>query len=149
MLPFIGYHMADYWNHWLEMGKRGELKLPRIYRVNWFRRDENKRFAWPGYGQNMRVLKWIVDRVRGRASAVDGAFGRMPRYGDLTWKGLDFDRAAYAKISDIRKDDAQREVDGVRRWLPKLGDRLPLALRMEVARLDGRVGGQPPVWRAE
>ena len=149
MLPFVGYHMADYWNHWLTMGKREGLKLPRIFRVNWFRRDENKKFAWPGYGQNMRVLQWIVDRVRGRARAVDGPFGRMPRYGDLNWKGLDFDRASYAKITDIRKDDAQREVDSVRRWLPKLGDRLPIALTMEVARLDGRVASQPATWKAE
>ena len=149
MLPFIGYHMADYWGHWLAMGARPGLKLPRVFRVNWFRRDEAKKFAWPGYGQNMRVLKWIVDRVRGRGRAVDGPFGRMPRYEDLTWTGLTFDRAAYAKITDIRKDDAQREVDGVRRWFPKLGDRLPIELRMEVARLDARVGTQPAVWRAE
>ncbi|HXY69332.1 MAG TPA: phosphoenolpyruvate carboxykinase (GTP) [Gemmatimonadales bacterium] len=149
MLPFVGYHMADYWGHWLAMGERAGLKLPRIYRVNWFRRDEDKKFAWPGYGQNMRVLKWIVDRVRGRARAAEGPFGYMPRWQDLDWKGLDYGRAAYAKITDIRKEEAQREVDSVRRWFPKLGDRLPVALRLEVARLAGRVASQPDTWRAE
>ena len=117
--------------------------------MNWFRRDENKKFAWPGYSQNMRVLKWIVDRVHGRAGAVESPFGRMPRYDDLEWKGLPFDREAYRKITDIGRDDAQREVDGVRRWFPKLGERLPVALQQEVARLAGRVAMQPEVWQAE
>ena len=148
MLPFIGYHMADYWSHWLAMGQRAGLKLPRIYRVNWFRRDENKKFAWPGYGQNMRVLKWVVDRVHGRAGAVESPFGRMPRYDDLTWDGLDYGRAAYEKITDIDREDAQREVDGVRRWFPKLGDRLPQALSAQLEALARRVASQLVTWRA-
>ena len=94
-------------------------------------------------------MKWIVDRVRGRARAAEGPFGYMPRYQDLEWRGLDYDRASYYKITDIRRDEAQREVDSVRRWFPKLGERLPVALRMEIARLAGRVGSQPDTWRAE
>jgi phosphoenolpyruvate carboxykinase (GTP) len=90
-----------------------------------------------------------VERVRGRARGAEGPFGYMPRHRDLDWKGLDYDRAAYAKITDIRKEDAQREVDSVRRWFPKLGDRLPVALKLEVARLAGRVASQPDTWRAE
>jgi phosphoenolpyruvate carboxykinase (GTP) len=149
MLPFIGYHMADYWGHWLKMGEKKGLKLPRIFRVNWFRRDENKKFAWPGYGQNMRVLKWIVDRVHGRASAVDSPFGKMPSYADLNWTGLAFDKAAYGKITDIAKADAQAEVDGVREYFAKFGDHLPKALAGEVDALAKRVAAQPEVWSAK
>jgi phosphoenolpyruvate carboxykinase (GTP) len=149
MLPFAGYHMADYWSHWLDMGKRAGLKLPRIFRVNWFRKDENKKFAWPGYGQNMRVLKWVVDRVHGRGGAVDGPFGRMPRYDDLDWKGLAFDRASYGKITDVCKEDAAREVDGVATWFAKFGARLPKALVAEQQALAERVKAMPEVWRAE
>jgi len=149
MLPFIGYHMADYWGHWLKMGERKGLKLPRIFRVNWFRRDENKKFAWPGYGQNMRVLEWVVGRVHGRASAVESPFGKMPRYDDLDWNGLAFDRAAYRKITDIGKADAQAEVDGVQEWYAKFGDHLPAALKAEHAALARRVAAQPETWSAE
>jgi phosphoenolpyruvate carboxykinase (GTP) len=149
MLPFAGYHMADYWGHWLTMGGKKGLKLPRIFRVNWFRRDENKKFAWPGYGQNMRVLKWVVDRVHGRAAAVDSPFGRMPKYDDLTWDGLAYDKAAYHKIADIAKADAQQEVEGVKEWFAKFGDHLPKALAGELDKLAKRVADQPEVWSAK
>ena len=149
MLPFAGYHMADYWGHWLEMGKKKGLKLPRIFRVNWFRRDENKKFAWPGYGQNMRVLKWVVDRVHGRAGAVDSPFGKMPKYDDLNWDGLAYDKAAYHKIADIAKADAQQEIEGVKEWFAKFGDHLPKALSGELDKLAKRVAGQPEVWSAK
>ena len=135
MLPFVGYNMADYWGHWLKMGERKGLKLPQIFRVNWFRKDENGKFIWPGYGQNMRVLKWIVDRVHGRAEAVESPFGLMPRYEDLTWDGLAFDRAAYERITDIRRDKLQREVEGVAEWFAKFGDHLPTALEGEQEKL--------------
>ncbi len=146
MLPFVGYHMADYWAHWLQMGKRPGLKLPRIFRVNWFRKDDDGKFAWPGYGQNMRVLKWIVDRVHGRAKAVEGPIGLMPRYEDLNWNGLAFDRAAYGRITDIRRDKAEREVEGVATWFAKFGDRLPAELKAEEAALAQRVAAQPETW---
>ena len=100
MLPFIGYHMGDYWGHWINMGKRTDLTLPSIFRVNWFRKDENGTFIWPGFGQNMRVLKWVVDRVRGHADAVESAFGLMPRYEDITWEALDFGMEKYHGIMD-------------------------------------------------
>jgi len=148
MLPFIGYHMADYWGHWLRMGARAGLKLPRIFRVNWFRKDENGKFAWPGYGENTRVLKWIVDRVRGRAGAVDSPFGVMPRYDDLHWDGLAFDRAAYRRITDIGKADAEREVAGVREWYAKFGEHLPKALETQLEALAQRVAAMPETWRA-
>jgi len=148
MLPFIGYHMADYWGHWLTMGRRADLKLPRIFRVNWFRKDQNGQFAWPGYGENMRVLKWIVDRVRGRAEAVDSSFGLMPRYDDLCWNGLAYDRESYRRITEIGRAEGQREVEGVREWYGKFGEHLPTELAAELDGLAGRVAAMPEVWRA-
>ncbi|MBI3983528.1 MAG: phosphoenolpyruvate carboxykinase (GTP) [Gemmatimonadetes bacterium] len=148
MLPFIGYHMADYWGHWLKMGQRADLKLPRVFRVNWFRKDENGKFAWPGYGENMRVLKWIVDRVRGRAGAVDSPFGLMARYDDLRWDGLAYDRESYRRITDIGRADAQREVDGVREWYAKFGEHLPNELAAQLEGLAQRVATMPDTWRA-
>ena len=149
MLPFCGYNMADYWNHWLEMGKRGGVKLPRIFRVNWFRRDENNNLVWPGYGQNMRVLQFVVDRVHGRADAVDGPLGLMPRHDDLNWKDLDFDRASFRKITDLRREAAKGEVEGVRTWFAKFGDRLPREMTEQLAELSMRVEGMPETWRAD
>ena len=111
MLPFIGYNMADYWTHWLSMEGKG-YKLPKIFRVNWFRKDENGKFIWPGFGQNMRVLKWIVDRVQGRAEAVESPFGLMPRYEDITWAGLDFSRDKYHGIMDIARQGLMAEAAG-------------------------------------
>ena len=104
MLPFCGYNMADYFRHWLELGgklaARGSV-LPRIYCVNWFRTDENGRFVWPGFGENMRVLRWIVERVEGRAQGGEHVFGISPRYRDLHWSGLAFPEERFARITSI------------------------------------------------
>jgi phosphoenolpyruvate carboxykinase (GTP) len=106
MLPFCGYHMADYFKHWLELGAklaaRG-ARLPRIYCVNWFRTDENGRFVWPGFGENMRVLRWIVERAEGRAQGAEHVFGISPRYSDLHWQGLDFSQDRFSRITSIDK----------------------------------------------
>ena len=90
MLPFCGYHVGDYFQHWLAMGK-AIAHPPRIFSVNWFRKDGDGKFAWPGFGQNMRVLQWVVERCRGRAHATESAIGLVPDYGDLNWKGAAFD----------------------------------------------------------
>ena len=147
MLPFAGYNMAKYWGHWLAMGARKGLKLPRIFRVNWFRKDQNGKLAWPGYGENMRVLKWIVDRIHGRAGAVDGPFGLMPRYDDLRWEGLSYARESYARITDIGKADVQGEVGGVREWYAKFGEHLPKALAAQLEDLAKRGAAMPDSWR--
>ena len=146
MLPFLGYHMGDYWSHWIKMGTRSDLKLPKIFRVNWFRKDENGKFIWPGYGQNMRVLKWIVDRVRGRAGAVESPFGLMPSYEDMTWAGLDFSKDKYLKIMNISRDGALAEAADIREYFSTIGDRLPPELEAQRKALEERAGAQPQVW---
>ncbi|MFZ6846615.1 phosphoenolpyruvate carboxykinase domain-containing protein, partial [Undibacterium sp. RuTC16W] len=93
MLPFMGYNMSDYFQHWLDMGKKIEAagaKQPAIFCVNWFRTDENGKFVWPGFGDNMRVLKWMLDRIEGGANGVENVFGVTPTFGDLNWDGLQF-----------------------------------------------------------
>jgi phosphoenolpyruvate carboxykinase (GTP) len=131
MLPFCGYNMADYWTHWLTMDKR-VTKLPRIYRVNWFRKDANGKFAWPGFGENMRVLKWIVDRVHGRAAEpAESPFGYMPHYQDLTWKGLDFSKEKFAQIMTVDRDEAVGEARDQAELFDRFGQRLPIELEEE------------------
>jgi phosphoenolpyruvate carboxykinase (GTP) len=146
MLPFIGYNMADYWGHWLKVGERDDIKLPQIFRVNWFRKDENGKFIWPGFGQNMRVLKWVIDRVNGHTDAVDSPFGGMPRYEDITWAGLDFSRDKYQHIMDIARSGAQAEVEEVKEYFAQFGDRLPPELERQRQALADRVGSQPDIW---
>jgi phosphoenolpyruvate carboxykinase (GTP) len=105
MLPFAGYNMSEYFQHWLEIGEKLSATgatLPRIYCVNWFRTDENGRFVWPGFGDNMRVLKWMLERIEGKTSeGVEHLFGVTPRYEDMHWDGLDFGRDKYEKITSI------------------------------------------------
>ncbi len=146
MLPFIGYDMADYWGHWVAMGKRTDVKMPPIFRVNWFRKDENGKFIWPGFGQNMRVLKWVVDRVNGKAEAVESPFGLMPRYNDLTWTGIDFDTVKYHGITDINREGALGEAEALKEYFAKFGSALPPELEKQRQALADRAGKAPEVW---
>jgi len=146
MLPFIGYHMGDYWGHWIKMGKRTDVKLPRIFRVNWFRKDENGKFVWPGFGQNTRVLKWIVDRVNDRADAVESPFGLMPAYATLSWDGLEFAQDKYAAIMDINREGAEAEAAEVEEYFAKFGSHLPPELEAERMAFADRVAKAPAVW---
>jgi phosphoenolpyruvate carboxykinase (GTP) len=124
MLPFCGYNMGDYFSHWLEFG-RGLKNPPPIFKVNWFRRDADGNFLWPGYGDNMRVLKWIVDRVHRRASAAEGPLGWTPRYEDLDWRGLKFSEDDFEQVVSVGRDDAIAELASHDALLFKLYDRLP------------------------
>jgi phosphoenolpyruvate carboxykinase (GTP) len=147
MLPFCGYNMGDYWNHWLAMEKQVET-LPRIYRVNWFRKDGNGKFAWPGFGDNMRVLKWIVDRVRGRApEPAESPFGYMPRYQDLNWNGLDFSEDRFNGIMNIDRGEAVAEAKDQAELFARFGHHLPSELEEEREKLLRRLESTPPVWR--
>jgi phosphoenolpyruvate carboxykinase (GTP) len=124
MLPFCGYHMADYFNHWLELG-RNTPKPPRIFIINWFRKDENGKFVWPGFGENMRVLRWIVDRVRGRASSTESPLGWMPQYDELDWRGLDFSKDQFKEVMSIDREEWKKELLDQESLFDRLYDKLP------------------------
>jgi phosphoenolpyruvate carboxykinase (GTP) len=125
MLPFCGYHMGDYFNHWLKVGR--EIKNPpRIFCVNWFRKGPDGKFLWPGYSENMRVLKWIVDRVHGKAYAAETPLGWVPREEDLDLTGLkDFGSEGFAAAMDIQRDEWRHELLLQEELFEKLYDRLP------------------------
>ena len=134
MIPFVGYNMGDYFGHWLKLG-RSVPKRPKIFCVNWFRTDENGKFIWPGFGENMRVLKWVVDRCSGKAGATDTPIGRVPDFADLEWRGLEgFSGEKYKRISEIDRVEWQRELKFQDELLMALGSRLPreLAERREI-----------------
>lgn len=116
MLPFCGYNMGDYWQHWLNMGAKLKHK-PLIFRVNWFRKDKNGKFMWPGFGQNMRVLEWIAGRANGQKGATETTSGWMPTYGDLDWRGLDMSMRAFEALMDIDAKMALEDVAAQRDYL--------------------------------
>jgi len=134
MIPFVGYNMGDYFNHWLKLG-RLVAQRPRIFCINWFRTDANGRFIWPGYGENMRVLKWIVERCQGRGNAVETPIGKVPDFQDLDWKGLEsFSSEEFKRVSSVDGREWKRELKLQDELLQLLGSRLPreLAARREM-----------------
>jgi len=138
MIPFCGYNMADYFAHWLKLGRAAEHR-PRVFCVNWFRTDANGRFIWPGYGENMRVLKWMVERCQGRAHARETAIGWVPDYEDLEWKGLEsFSRDQFRAVIAIKHDEWELELSAHDELFKALGNRLPreLQLRREMLHLS-------------
>lgn len=124
MLPFCGYNMGDYFNHWLQFG-RTIHNPPRIFNVNWFRRDADGNFLWPGFGENLRILKWIVDRAQGHAASVESPLGWVPRYEDLDWRGLDFSEAQFRQLMAVDREAWQQEVASHDELFVRLYDRLP------------------------
>ncbi|GAA1468838.1 phosphoenolpyruvate carboxykinase [GTP] [Microbacterium thalassium] len=145
MLPFAGYHMGDYINHWLAFGRKIP-NPPRIFQVNWFRRDEHGRFLWPGFGENMRVLQWIVARARGRALAIESPLGWMPRYEDLTWDGLDFSEQDFFKCMAINRRDWTNELLDVEELFMKLYNRLPKEMEMIRSLTTSALWRSPKNW---
>ncbi len=144
MLPFTGYNMSDYFQHWLDVGaalaRRGAT-LPRIYCVNWFRKGADGKFVWPGYGENMRVLEWIVRRVEGSAEGALTAFGLTPRYEDLDWSGLDFDRARFELVTDLDAASWAGELGLHDELFRQLAHRLPAELPQVRQRIAARLAG--------
>ena len=144
MLPFIGYNMSDYFQHWLDMGKRLEAKgatLPHIFCVNWFRTDEQGHFVWPGFGDNMRVLKWMLERVEGTGGGIENIFGTTPRYGDIQWDGLPFTPEEFETITSIDKDAWRDELKLHAELFDKLAYQLPSELKENMQKLEQRLNG--------
>ena len=146
MLPFCGYNMADYWGHWLRMG-RSVPKPPDIFRVNWFRKNGDGAFIWPGFGENMRVLRWIVERLRGSAGAEECPFGMTPRHGDLIWDGLDFGADVFLSVMAVDRREALDEAEDQKSLFDRFGDRVPREMERQRQALIVRLEKAPPEWR--
>jgi phosphoenolpyruvate carboxykinase (GTP) len=149
MLPFVGYNMSDYFQHWLDMGKKLQAlceksgaKLPKIYCVNWFRKGSDGKFVWPGYGENMRVLKWMLDRVEGQGHGDDHAFGVTPRYEDINWHGMDFTPAQFETATRIDKADWAAEMGLHEALFEQLAYHLPPELPALKAKMELRLAAE-------
>ncbi|WGS46244.1 phosphoenolpyruvate carboxykinase (GTP) [Burkholderia sp. JSH-S8] len=143
MLPFCGYNMSDYFGHWLKMGEQlaaSGATPPKIYCVNWFRKDGNGKFVWPGFGENMRVLKWMLDRLEGQGGGAEHAFGVSPAYDDLHWDGLDFTRAQFDAVTSMDAAEWRDELKLHAELFDTLKLRLPAALLDTMKKIEERVG---------
>ena len=142
MLPFCGYHMAEYFDHWLTIGRKLP-EPPRIFRVNWFAKDEAGQFMWPGYGQNMRVLKWVVERAQGHGYGVETPLGWMPRYRDMDWTGLDYSREQFNRLQTLDREAFKAQTVAHEQFFITLKDKLPLDFLMEKELLVSRLWRSP------
>ena len=139
MLPFCGYNMADYFAHWLKIGKTEGAQLPKVFYVNWFRRDQDGGFLWPGFGENSRVLKWVIERLEGTAAATETAIGHVPTPDSLDVSGLDVTREQVEQALAVDKDEWRAEVPQIAEWFQKFGDKLPSTMWDELAILEHRL----------
>lgn len=141
MKPFCGYHMADYWGHWIKMGKKLGDKAPKIFNVNWFKTDDEGNFIWPGYGDNMRVLDWIIKRCEGEVDAQETAIGYLPKAEDLNLKGLEDEvtPAVVDKLLEVDKNLWKNEVEDLREFYKQFGDRLPAEIKEQLNELEARL----------
>jgi phosphoenolpyruvate carboxykinase (GTP) len=142
MLPFMGYNMSDYFQHWLDLGHRLEAsgaKLPKVYCVNWFRKGPDGKFVWPGYGENMRVLQWMVERIGGTAQGRDNAFGITPQYQDLNWAGLNFNAAQYEQVTSLDTGAWKAELQLHDALFKQLAHHLPAELLATKAGIEARL----------
>jgi phosphoenolpyruvate carboxykinase (GTP) len=141
MLPFLGYHVGDYFQHWIDVGKGADAaKLPRIFYVNWFRRDADGNFLWPGFGENIRVLKWAIERIEGTAAAVETPVGYVPAPGSLDVAGLDLDQATLDSVTAVDADEWRDELPQIEEWFATIGEHLPAGMRDELEALRLRLG---------
>jgi phosphoenolpyruvate carboxykinase (GTP) len=140
MLPFCGYHMADYFGHWLEMGRRQGARLPKLFMVNWFRKDDGGRFIWPGFGENSRVLAWIFRRCDGEADAVETPIGLVPAPGAIETDGLDLSAADMERLLAVDPEEWKVQLPQLHQHYARFGDALPEELRRQLDALEGRLG---------
>ena len=139
MLPFCGYNMADYWGHWLKIGKTKGARLPKIFYVNWFRKNEKGKFMWPGFGENSRVLKWVFDRCEGTADAVETPIGNLPTLDAMDFGGLNLNESDKAQLLRVDVNGWLQEIPMINEYYDKFGSHLPAELREEVKRLEQRL----------
>ncbi len=143
MLPFCGYNMADYWQHWVDMGVKLGENAPKIFNVNWFRTDDEGHFIWPGFGDNMRVLDWIIQRVEGKVDAVETAIGYEPKPEDINIEGLEDEGITLDVVKDLLSVDVEywkEDVKGIKEFYAKFGDKLPEEMKKQLAALESRLG---------
>jgi len=134
MLPFCGYNMGDYFGHWLAMGKR-MTNPPKIFLVNWFMKDAAGEFMWPGFRENSRIIKWMIDRVKGKVPAKETPIGLMPKVSDLDLKGCDVPAAIMEKLLEVKPEAWKKEAEGIEQFYNQFGNRLPEALKQYLAKL--------------
>ncbi|GAB1256260.1 phosphoenolpyruvate carboxykinase (GTP) [Aurantivibrio plasticivorans] len=139
MLPFCGYNMADYWGHWLNVGKKEGAKLPNIYYVNWFRKNEEGKFMWPGFGENSRVLKWVFERCNGTAEAIETPIGNLPKIDGIDFSGLDLSETEIANLLRVEIDGWLQEIPDIKEYYASFGDHLPKELLNQVEQLEARL----------
>jgi phosphoenolpyruvate carboxykinase (GTP) len=140
MVPFAGYNMAQYWAHWLSIGKTSDpSKLPKIFQVNWFKKDKDGSFLWPGFGENSRVIAWVIGKVSGETLGSDSPLGQLPATGELDLSGLDINEETIDQLFDIDPASWSAEIDTIKDFFEEFGDELPAELQTELAELDQRI----------